>query len=253
MSYSPFTDYALAVARGLIAGISAVNKFGRSTFGTSTKDLWDQSGGWTPPTTARIHDIVSTSTDDDGAPVGLGAQTIRIFGLTAWDAAEVSEDIIMDGTTNVATSNSYVVIHRMKVLTSGASDTNVGTITATAQTDATVTATITAGVGQTRMCIYGIPSTQKLYLTNFQASIGRNVPAANVDVKLEINENPDVQLGNYIEKHRFGLLGAGSSREIHGFDPYLEIEGPAIIKLTSVSDTASTTADGGFDGYLVDN
>ena len=77
----------------------------------------------------------------------------------------------MDGTTNVPTLNSYVIIHRMKVLTKGATNVNVGVITATADTDGTVTARIDVGRGQSQMAIYGVPSIQTAYVFRFYSNV----------------------------------------------------------------------------------
>lgn len=251
MSFIQNKDFALEVARGNIAGVSGVNKFGRNGGFSAQEDLWDVGGTFVAPTTARLHDIVSTSASDSAA--GVGARTIRVFGLTGWGTAEVSEDITMNGVTNVPTVNSYVVINRMQVLTKGATDVNVGVITATAQTDATVSAQINAGAGQTRQVIYGIPSTQTLYLTDFRASLGQGTTAgALCNVQLLVNPEPDVELTNFLNKERFGLIdGASSSWEIR-FNPYLPLPGPSLIKM-AVSASANAVADGAFDGYLVNN
>jgi len=181
-------DYGLAVARGLVTGQSSVNKFGAAPDGiqTSATDVWSLANStptqqiWLAPTAARIHAIVSTSANDDGDPVGTGARTIRIYGLQTWDTAETSEVVTLNGTGAVNTANSYVIIHRMKVLTMGASGPNVGTISATAATDNTVTAVILPGDGQTEMAIYGVPSVQDFYLTRWSGAIGKSTAAASI-------------------------------------------------------------------------
>lgn len=255
MSFFGTKDYALEVARGNISGVSAVNKFGHNGAlgATTTEDIHDGAAQpWVPPTTARLHDIVSSDAADDGAPVGLGARTIRVFGLTGWGTAEVSEDIIMNGVTTVPTVNAYVIIHRLEVLTSGATSINVGTITATAQTDATVTAQIAIGAGQSRMCIYGVPSTQRLFMTLFEGSVDATGPTADIVIVLNVNTNPDVQSPNFLQRHRTAINGAASSNVEHPFNPYLEIPGPAIVKLSAFASIASSV-NAGFDAYLVNN
>jgi len=214
MSYFANTNYALDVARGLIPGVTSVNKFGAAPSGiqTTATDIWSRANAaatqqiWIPPTVARVHAIVSSSADDDGSPAGLGAQTVKVYGLTSWTAAEVSEDVTLNGTGAVNTVNSYVIIHRMKVTASGATSINVGTITATAATDATITAVILPGEGQTEMAIYGVPSVQSFYMTSWTCGVSRASPTA-VDAAfvLLVNEHPEVNRLNYLYKNDMSL------------------------------------------------
>jgi len=258
----------LEIARGNVSGITHINKFGRAFSGvqTTATDIWDRADTtptqqiWSAPTQARIHTIVSTSDEDSETggtnPQGDGARTLRIFGLTDWDTAETSEDIIMDGTNGVNTSDSYVIIYRMKVLTKGPTNVNVGVITATAQTDDTVTAQINVSEGQTQMAIYGIPSTQTGYMVSYYASTNKQENPANVisvDMRILVNQEPKAELTNFLVKHTQGLYSNGVSYWNHSFVPYFRITGPAIIKMQGISSTADTDVSGGFDIILVDN
>ena len=260
---------ALEIARGNVSGMTSVNKFGENTDidADVRADIWD--GGktvgalpagtsliWLAPTAAAKHNIVSTSGSDDGNPVDVGARTLRIYGLPDWDTAEVNEDVTMNGTTDVLTSNLYVIIHRMEVLTSGGTNINVGTITATATSPSatTVTARIEVGQGQTHMAIYGVPSTQKAFMSLFYASFQKSGgQTAVADIFLKVNTNPNVQTVNYVQKHSDGLLSVGSSRFTHPYDPPKMFAGPAIIKLQGLSGTANIDMSAGFDLTIVDN
>lgn len=259
-------DLALEIAAGRVTGKTAVNKYGRAPSGvqTSKTDIWDRADAtptqqiWTAPTQARVHNITSSSTSDDGDPTGTGARTIRVWGLTSWSTAETSEDITMDGTSNVATSNSYVIIHRMRVLTHGTAGPNVGIITATAQTDGTVTAQINAGVGQTNMAIYGIPSAQTAYMTYFECNAHeQSAPATAVDVDFEmlVNYSPDVDetVAGFINKSNKGTRTTGSSDLARIYNPYFKIPGPAIVKFQGISSSADADASVEFDLIVEDN
>ena len=268
------TNFGLEVAKGNIPGHFAVNKFGRAPDGVqiTATDIWDRADAaatqplWIAPTAARIHEILSTSDSDSdsGGTVaqGEGARTIQIFGLKTWATAETSEVITMDGTAtganSVDTAESYVIIHRMKVLTHGNLGPNVGTITATAQTDGTVTAQIDPDTGQTEMAIYGIPSTQKAYMTSFDVNAhntGNPSTVIEVDFDMFINEHPDVDETNaaFLIKANFGAIMSGSTTFTKHFEPPLEIPGPAIIKFQAKSTLANTEAVAEFDLYLVDS
>ena len=250
--------YYQKVAEGAITGEWGVNKFGAAPDGiqTGATDIWDRADStptqqiWLAPTAARVHSIVSTTTADDGSPVGVGARTLRIYGLTSWAASsETSEDITLDGTTPVNTGSSYVIIHRMKVLTSGASGPNVGTITATAAApDSTITAAILAGNGQTEMAIYGIPSTKTAYLLRWSCNIDKaSVTAVTVDFRLMVNETPNTNTTVFLRKDDISVQSTGTNIYGRSYAMPYKISGPAIIKVQALGSSNDIDGESGFD------
>jgi hypothetical protein len=255
-----FSDFFIEVSRGNVPGISAVNKFGRNIEVDSgvTADIWDgghtgdESLIWVAPTQARTHTIASDSASDtDG---GAGARRLKVFGLSDWDTAEINEEIVMNTGSPPVTANSYVIIHRMQVLTKGATSVNVGTITATATGDATVTAKIRPNEGQTQMVVYGLPSTQTLYVGRLYGNVNKAGGATGlIDVSLRANPEPQDELLNFLVKHTFGLQTVGTSAlTINYYTPKI-FAGPAIIKIQAISGTDNMDISAGFDGILVNN
>lgn len=251
-------DFFLSVARGLVAGHVGVDVFGEANNVDNRvlTDIWDRANAtddqdiWTAPTVARIHQIVSSSTSDSSA--GVGARTIEIEGLTSWDLKEVSETITMNGTTNVPTVNSYVMINHMEVLTKGATSSNVGVITATADTDSTVTAQIAVNNGHTLMCIYGVPSVQDMYILTFSATMGAAGAGKEVEVDLVTNPEPDVELTNFLRDFHVSINAAATSHLEH---PHINPDkhpGPQLIKLQATGDANNMSVSGAFELMLVD-
>jgi hypothetical protein len=258
-------DFLLEVAKGNIPEHYPINKFGSSSnIDTTPTDVWDHATQniWLPPTAARVHEIVSTSdadSDTGGAVAqGAGARTIRIWGLQTWDLKETSEDVIMDGTDGTDTVSSYVIIHRMKVLTTGSTGpfANVGIISAVAAVDGTTTAQIAAIKGQTQMAIMGVPSTQRLFLYDLHASIAKDSPGLVAKAGVILLSTVDV-VNNpfaYAFKHTFTLQADGITSGTIPFSPPKDgLDGPCIVKIAMVADTNDTLADASFDGILVDN
>lgn len=260
INYQIPRDFSLETARGTLNRYTSINKFGRSTnVDAVDTDIWDGANPtddvatWIPPTQARVHAITSTSGSD--ADEGIGANTIRVWGLPSWSESEIFEDIILDGITIVNTTNSYVIIHRMSVLSSGASGPNVGTIKATAVTDGTVTAQINIGQGQTQMTIFGIPSNQTAYMNNIYCSLLKsNIGAsAQTDIALKFASFPTSQLNVFLTQHTTALMSTGTSSYIHPFEPPKIFVGPGILKITALGSTANLDVSAGFDITLVDN
>jgi len=256
-------NIAFDIAKGNVPGHFSLNKFGRNTEIDSgvIADIWDgghtvSSGGtsliWVAPTQARTHTIASTDANDTSG--GSGARTVRISGLTSWSTAEVTEDVTMNTGAPPTTSNSYVIIYRMQVLTKGATNVNIGIITATATTDATITARINIGEGQTQMAIYGIPSIQTMYIGRFYGNVNRSAGAAGaLDVSLRVNSEPEAELTNFVVKHTFGVITTGTSALTINYEAFKIIPGPAIIKVQGVSTANDLDVSAGFDAFIVNN
>lgn len=265
----PPMDLYLEIAKGNVDRHESINKFGESPNGVqaTATDIWDRADSsatqqiWLAPTASRIHEVLSTSDEDSdtGGAVaqGSGCRTLRIQGLTSWDAAaETVEDVILDGTDGVDTVNAYVIIYRMKALTFGDNGPNVGTITAVAATDATVTAAILANNGQTMMAIYGVPSTRTAYMTSFYVNLHDNAtPAttAEVDFTMLTNESPDIDPTVFLKKHSGGTVTLGTGAMQHFFQPCKKIIGPAIIKMQALGNKEDLFVTSGFDLVIVEN
>ncbi len=258
MSFIGTKDFGLETALGNVPGYSSIYKFGRALdcdSGVAT-DIWDGADGststdiWVPPTAARIHDIASASASD--AAAGTGLRTIRITGLTSFSLAEASELLTMNGVANVPTVNAYVIIYRMDGVTFGAGGTNAGIITATAQTDATVTAAIQVSQGQTQMAIFAVPSTQRLMLIWEQVSVLASSPSGAVaDLSLMVMENSDQSDAGFITRNIYRVDSVDDySQE---FNPPVSYLGPLIIKMQALATSNNTVISGSFCAFLVDN
>jgi hypothetical protein len=256
------SDFNLEVARSLRGSTIGVNKYGKAPSGvqTTSTDIWSRADAtptqqiWIAPTTARIHAIVSSSANDVAGSTG--ATSVTVFGLTSWTTAETSETVVLNGTTPVNTVNSYVIIHRMRATASATTTAvgiNAGTISATAATDATITAVIAIGQGQTQMAIYGVPSIQTFYLKRFSASINDATASTRVDVQIRVNSNPNTQLLAFSNRGDFELSNQGASGVNTVYDIPMAFTGPCIIKVQGIASTADVDCSAGFDGYLVTN
>lgn len=252
---------SLDIPAGNVPGQSSVNKFGRATNvdnGVDT-DIWDRANTtddqdiWLAPTAARIHTIASDSANDTTG--GTGANSVQILYLPDWNTAQRIETVTGNLNAGIAMTNPAVIIHRMIVVPQATSTiVNVGTITATAAGDATVTAQIQPGEGQTQMAIYGIPSSQTAYMAQFYVSVLRNnAAAAFVDFRLLFNPVPNVNTVVYLVKHSLGIQTTGSNPSPHPYNPYKKFAGPGIFKLQAAGSADNLDVSAGFDLTLVNN
>ena len=241
------SPYGLQVALGNITGVANVSKFGRNLDVDTgfEEDVWSQGGSWVAPTTARVHDIVSSNANDTSA--GTGARTVEIFGLDS-NFDEISETVTMNGTTNVATVNSYTRIFRMIVRTAGTGGQNAGDITATAQTDATVTAVITAAFNQTLMAIYTVPDSKSAYINNVFASVNRQ---ASAGINLTMFVRPENEV--WQAKFTLGLNSVGSSAFQRNFYSSNLISGRTDIRISANTSANNADVSAGFDLFIIDN
>lgn len=122
--------------------------------------------------------ISSSSTNDTSA--GTGARSVRITYYTATFTGPFTEDIILNGTSAVNTTNTNICyIESLVVLTVGSTGVNVGTITLYASTGGGGGAvssigsnTLTGATGDTRTLYaqHYVPSGKTCFITGFLVS-----------------------------------------------------------------------------------
>ena len=241
-------DFYLEISKGNISKHSDYGCFGINAdidIATVPEDIQDAGGVFVPPTTYRVHAIVSADANDTSA--GTGARTVKIFGVVSTGLAE--ETIIMNGTTPVNTVNSYTDIYRMVIYTAGSGLTNAGIITATAAVDATVTITIQVnGYNASRRAIRLIPPGYKGYVTDWKAGMTQTVAtnSALVDILTRTST------GVWVKRGIHSLYNSGSSNETDFYKVPLLIAAGEFVKLQcSYVSANNTTIQGDINLILV--
>jgi hypothetical protein len=125
--------------------------------------------------------IVSTNIND--ASAGTGARTIEITGLDE-NYNVISEIVPLNGTTDVLTSNAYLRVTLMEQKTGDAGALNIGDITATASTAATVQAKINIGIGISKNSQLTVPAGKKFLILS--AELNATKIAAGVAPNISI-------------------------------------------------------------------
>lgn len=123
--------------------------------------------------TGQTLDVVSTSTADDGSPVGTGAHTVSITGLDD-DYNEISETVILNGTSVVVTALTYLRVNKMRVVDVGTGLVNAGIITAEYTAANTDEATIIAGAGISKNSQFTVPAGKSLLMLETAINAAKN-------------------------------------------------------------------------------
>ena len=219
------------------------NKFGYNiAIGTSQEEIWNVGGLEAYLSTAERMNIVSTSTNDDGDPAGTGARTLTIFGLDN-DWMEINETKTLNGQTNVLTDNSYLRVFRMVVNTAGSTGSNVGTITATAQTAGTVHGQINPTDNQTLKINFAVPANRYGIITHAEIGCAK---ADDCEIRFKIRPFGEVfqtkRLLNFFE----------STVSFSNIIPLL-IPPKSDVTITALSAAGGVKVSANLDYYLVDS
>lgn len=248
--------FDLRVPAGVVSGVSGVNKFGNNPLintATDPEDIWDAGGVHPGAFSSQTLAIRSDDTEDDAG--GSGVSQVRIYGLTDWDTAEVSESITVNGTTPVLTTSTWVFVHRIEALNAGSAQSNAGNIGVIFSASDTTVAQISVGHGQSLMAIYGVPSVDKLYITDWYLTANKSGAPGSAQILLEVLSDPAGATPVWRVQSHLGVeTGGSSSYEDHSFKPYKQFSGPAIVKcqVLEVSQNGFDVS-AGFDGFLVKN
>lgn len=171
-----------------ITGASSNVKFGRNPdidTATDPEDVWDGGGVYTgqPTGSAETVEVFSSSTDDDGEGTpGTGARTVRLYGLDA-NYVEQEVDVTLNGTSAVATTETWLRVYRLKVLTAGSGGQNAGTLTVRhTSTTANVFTVVPVAANQSSVCAFTVPANVTCLIKHIYISLTEAVGAADYGV-----------------------------------------------------------------------
>ena len=231
MAVGYITDQNFQIARGLIRGASHINKFGYNPdVGSNFETVWDGSNLYTYIGTAGTALVTSSNTSDDNNG------TVEIQGLDAnYNVQTVTATI-----GGSATTETFIRVFRVKMLTANTGTSNVGTITVTV--DSTAAAIISPTKGQTLMAVYTIPAGKKGYLLKLQGN-------------LEKAKESEFQLMVKPFGGAFNIKGKfGSSGDVVNYDYPVPLEFDEKTDIEIQVRAGATTAAGAlFDIVLLDN
>jgi len=247
--------FALQLARGQIYNHTHVHKYGfNATVSTGDDTIWLQEGDYTWSSAASTLSITSSSTDDDGDPVGSGALTVTVEGLDA-NYNEISETVTMNGTTVVNTTALFLRTHRMYVATAGTGLTNAGVIYAADTGDTYTTpgvpntatgirSTIGAGEGQTLQAFYTVPAGYTAYLIQVAAGSVNGTNATTMTLRTR------AEGGAFRTKDKFIVFKDMLTLQ---YPVPIEIAEKTDIEMKGASALSTTDVAANFDLILVKN
>jgi hypothetical protein len=226
-------DYSHGVANGDLPGFG-LNKFGMNDdVGATFETVWDGNAPYVWPTTATVVNVVGGA--QDVLTTGTGAWTVEIQGLDANYALQ-TETVNMAGAAGVNTTNTFIRLFRMKVLTAGTDGTNNAAITATI--NGTNAAIITAGYGQTLMALWTVPDGYNARLFRWYASTSVATKANETRIRVR-------EFGGAWQTKRTIHINGNSVDQIWSFP--LLVGAKADIEVQSMATVGGGDCAAGFD------
>lgn len=157
------TPYALLVAEGQVPNVTSVNIYGyQSSVGATFIPVWESATAYTYPASAIQMTLYSSSASDTNIQV-------RITGLDASYNVITEVLTLTNGTTGVATVNSYFRINSMNVIMSS-SVNPVGNIFLSNSGKTINYAQMLIGTGRSHAAIYTVPAGYTFYLARVNAA-----------------------------------------------------------------------------------
>lgn len=204
----------------------------------------------TPLTGAEALEVISSSTDDDNTPPGIGALKVKITYINALGNLVQSAAIALNGLTAVATGITALQILWMEVSEVGTVDgVAVGNITLRTTVGTVAQELITAGGNRSMAARFMVPAGFKGYLLDWDtAALG----TATQDVRLRATcETFGRVLTNIWIFQDNTFLAAGTFMNLEL--PFLRIPALGRVKVSTISSQAQSTnrVDAGFTVVIV--
>ena len=224
--------FDLQVSRGQIAGHQTLNIFGyQAAVGNTAIPVWENATTYTYPTSASTLTVASSSTSD------VSPAAVLVSGLDI-NFNPISEIVVLNGTSNVTTNNSYFRVNSLLMTGVASGQTsNAGTITA--KQSSNILAQINAGIGKSQSTIYTVPAGYSFYLDLAEVNTANSYTSSNiVTYKVQAkNNNTGVTL-TVLQQPFVSIYTANRAS-----DPFIYTE-KTDIQWQLVTSTATTIAAG---------
>lgn len=161
--------------------------------------------------------IVSDSAQDNVG--GSGATTVSVQGLDG-DYRLLEEIVTMNGLTPIELPAQFLRVFRVRVITSGSNESNVGNIDV--MHGSTVLARIASNIGTTFMAIYTTPVGHLSYIKTIYIEVGRDMGGQTIMVDAQLRVRTE---GTWHVELPIRLDSASIPRLEYSFDdPGLHLE-----------------------------
>jgi len=247
--YGKNEAFALQVSRGQVQGHAVISVFGYNPdVDTSEESVWPDGGTIPHPTVASVLTVSSSSASDTSA--GTGARTVFIEGVDG-SFNIVSETVILNGQTAVNTTQSYLFVNSLFVLTAGSSgqnagNINVGTGVVTAGVPAVLYDIIAIGYNNRTTGHYCVPAGYTGYMTSGVITTGQASGSTSVTAFLK-QHGPD----GILRVGAVSTLNNGSVQ--YDFSPPYKIPEKNCIGASVIGTSANNSASSFFNIILIKN
>ena len=257
MTYIGSKDLMLEIPAGNVSGWLSVNKFGRNNLSADDvpEDLW-LSGNTYP---------VSATTDGTGTLALIShvkqlpdvaanrGGLIQVQGLDVdWNLT--LQTINLDAADSSTLTGLTTPLRRVFRVYSEQSATLGAQVNVVNSGDTELFAVVAAGINQTQMAIYTVPSGYTAYMTNYYGAYvptttpPRNPQSTTFSIITNDNEN------DYFRRLRHeSSTSQGNSHFQHFFKPYYKFNQLVDIHIETVCQSNAGVVNGGFDLILVPN
>lgn len=210
--------------------------------------VWSQQGSALPFVVDVAETIDVNSTDPNDTDGGTGCQGIVIFGINQ-NREQITEVILLNGTTAVTSINQFFGINRMVVFRSGSERRNAGIINASQTTSGNLMAQMPVGDSTTQQCIYYVGANRTALIDYIYLSTIKLVGGGNPEVVFKLNVFSYVS-NTFYEIWRTTIDAQRENNLTIELDDPLPVTEQTIIYLTASTDTNDTQVSARF--HLLD-
>jgi hypothetical protein len=253
MILTPFEkDFHCRIGMRLEPKFAAWAKIGyNGDVDTASEDVWPGGGIYPLLSGATQLQCISSSTDDDGNPVGSGARTVTVRYLDT-NYAEKSTTVTLDGTTaaDLSVADTFR-IQAFRVTTVGAGNAAAGTIDLRTKVGATVVGRIAPGLTRARTCVYTVPAGKVLYVTSMALGAGAAAAGKNVTITLRAGYedlSDTVLSAGFFQPYAEVQVEDGSF--VREFEVPLRFPATTIVKMSAISGANDAIVTASLRGFV---